>query len=78
MRTLILTLAILVVGVVTIPVAGAGAAPSSAPGYGMAATDALLEAQRLPDVNSEVHTADGGPGESGVQKGAGVRSPGRA
>lgn len=61
MRTLILTLAIMFVGVVTIPVAGAGAALSSVPGYGAAATDSyVLEAQRLPDLNIEVHTADGG------------------
>jgi len=61
MHTLILTLALMVVGVVSIPAAGAGAASSSVPGYGVAATDAhVLEAQRLPDVNIEVHTADGG------------------
>lgn len=58
MHTLILTIGLMVVGVMTVP--AAGAAPSPEPGYVMATTDAhALEAQELPDLNIEIRT-DGG------------------
>jgi hypothetical protein len=60
MLNLILTLGLMFVGVVTVPVADAGAASSTVPGYAVAApAPHVFEAQQLPDVNIDIR-ADGG------------------